>query len=453
MPARTAVLPLTTTATPEPVRSVVALIALLGALTALAPLTIDLYLPAFPTIEADFATTESAVQMTLTGSLIGVALGQLIIGPLSDAYGRRPPLLFAVVGYVLASIGCAVAPTVELLGGARVLQGMAAAAGGVIAMAVIRDLFDGLRGVQMLSRLILVVGVAPIIAPTVGSVVLAFTHWRGVFWLLAVVGVVLAVAGMIGMRETLPAERRQPAGIRPTLRTYGRLLRERTMVGLLLTGGFVFAQIFAYVSGSSFVLQNQYGLTTSQFGLVFGLNSLGLVIMSQVNPVLLRSRDPQDVLSIALVVGGVATVLLLVATTTGALGLAGILIPLFVILSMAGLSLPNVPGLALATHGRTAGSAAALLGGANFAVGAVVAPLVGVLPVAPATSMAVVMAAMSAAALTAYFWVARPGRIPAFDRVPAPAGSDQPDVEELTAEVRAPSALVPEPVGCGVRAD
>lgn len=444
MPARTAVRPSTRS---EPVRSVLPLIALLGALTALAPLTIDLYLPAFPTIATDFATTESAVQMTLTGSLVGVALGQLIIGPLSDAYGRRPPLLLAVVGYVLASIACAVAPTVELLGGARVLQGMAAAAGGVIAMAVIRDLFDGLRGVQMLSRLILVVGVAPIIAPTVGSAVLAFTHWRGVFWLLAVVGVVLAVVGLIGMRETLPVERRQPAGIRPTLRTYGRLLRERTMVGLLLTGGFVFAQIFAYVSGSSFVLQNQYGLTTTQFGLVFGLNSVGLVIMSQVNPVLLRRRDPQDVLSIALVIGAVATAFLLVTATTGALGLVGILVPLFMILSMAGLALPNVPGLALSTHGRTAGSAAALLGGANFAVGAAVAPLVGVLPVAPAASMAIVMAAMSSAAVAAYFWVARPGRIPAFDR--GPAGSDVLDIEMFIAEDGAPASMVPEPVAAG----
>ena len=425
MPARTTTAPPPARSVPrdtvdpagEPVRRVLPLIALLGALTALAPLTIDLYLPAFPTIAADFATTESAVQMTLTGSLIGVALGQLIIGPLSDAYGRRPPLLFAVVGYVFASIACAVAPTVLLLGGARVLQGMAAAAGGVIAMAVIRDLFDGLRGVQMLSRLILVVGVAPILAPSVGSAVLAFTEWRGVFWLLAVIGVALAIAGLIGMRETLPIERRQPAGVGPTLRTYATLLRERTLVGLLLTGGFVFAQIFAYVSGSSFVLQNQYGLSTAQFGLVFGVNSIGLVIMSQVNPVLLRRRDPQDVLSVALVVAGVATAFLLVTATTGALGLAGILLPLFVILSMAGLALPNVPGLALASHGRTAGSAAALLGGANFAVGAAVAPLVGVLPIAPAASMAVVMAAMSSAALVAYFLIARPGRIPAFDRL------------------------------------
>ena len=164
MPARTAVRPREALEQPPP--RVLPLIALLGALTALAPLTIDLYLPAFPTIALNFATTESAVQMTLTGALVGVALGQVIIGPLSDSYGRRPPLLIAVVGYVGASIGCAVAPTIELLGAARVLQGMTAAAGGVIAMAVIRDLFDGLRGVQMLSRLILVVGLAPILAPT-----------------------------------------------------------------------------------------------------------------------------------------------------------------------------------------------------------------------------------------------------------------------------------------------
>jgi DHA1 family bicyclomycin/chloramphenicol resistance-like MFS transporter len=267
-----------------------------------------------------------------------------------------------------------------------------------------------------------------------------------VFWLLAGVGIVLAVAGMIGMRETLPRERRQPSGIRSTLRTYGSLLRERTLIGLLLTGGFVFAQIFAYVSGSSFVLQNQYGLTTLQFGLVFGVNSLGLVIMSQVNPVLLRRRDPQDVLSVGLVISGVATVFLVVNATTGAFGLVGILIPLFVILSMAGLALPNVPGLALATHGRTAGSAAALLGGANFAVGAAVAPLVGVLPVTPAASMAIIMAAMSGAAILSYFWIARPGQIAAFDRQPQVVGGLE--IGNVESEDRSTVPLAREPVGC-----
>lgn len=393
-----------------------AIIALLGALTALAPLTIDLYLPALPDVVADFSSTNAGVQATLTGALIGVGIGQLVLGPLSDSYGRRRPLLIAVLAYVVASVGAALAPTLSLFFLARVGQGFTAAAGGVIALAVIRDLYTGLRGVRALSRLMLVVGVAPVLAPSLGSLLLSITEWRGVFWVLAAVGVTLAVVGSIGLKETLPVERRRPAGLGATLRTYRSLLRDRTLVGLILTGGLVMAQVFAYVSGSSFVFQEQYGLSTLQFGLLFGVNSVGLFTATQVNATLVRRFDPQDILTVALSTAAAAGVVGVVTAATGLFGLVGLVVPVFLMMVSVGFAMPNVPGLALAGHGDAAGSTAALLGGANFAIGAAVAPVVGVLGLLPGTSMAVVIAATSVLGLAAYLFVARPSRLPAFDR-------------------------------------
>lgn len=391
-----------------PLRQRVRMVLVLGSLVALGPLTVDMYLPAFPVISEQFGAAESTVQLTLTGTLVGIALGQLTVGPLSDVFGRRRPLMTAVAVHVLASVLCAVAPNVVALGALRVLQGMAAAAGAVIAMAVVRDLFPGVTGVRMFSRLMLVTGVAPILAPALGAQLLRFTDWRGIFWVLATIGVLLIVVVIFGLRETLPAERRRPASVPATVRMYGYLLHERRFVGLMGTGGLMMASLFAYVSGSSFVLQGVYGLSEQQFGVMFGLNSLGLVLATQVNAKVAVRYGPDRVVPVAVAMAATAAAALLVNASAGLFGLAGIVVPLFVMLSTVGLTLPNIPALALANHGRIAGTAAGLIGASNFTFGALSAPLVGAFGTSSAVPMAAVMSAATLGAVASWMIVVRP---------------------------------------------
>ncbi|HEX8498768.1 MAG TPA: Bcr/CflA family efflux MFS transporter, partial [Actinomycetales bacterium] len=296
----------TTAVAPTTGRERLRLVLVLGALVALGPLTIDMYLPALPAIVGDLATTDAAVQLTLTGTLVGLALGQLLVGPLSDTFGRRRPLLVGVAVHVVASLLCLVAPNVEVLGGLRLLQGVGAAAASVVAMAIVRDLFVGRAAATLFSRLMLVLGVAPVLAPTIGGEVLRFTSWRGVFVVLAVLALLLILLAARAVPETLPAERRRPLGLRTTLATYGGLLRDRTFVGLVLVAGLAMAGLFGYVAGSSFVFQEEFGLDEQQFGLVFGAGALFLIGGTQLNAALLRWFEPRMLLPAALVLAVVA---------------------------------------------------------------------------------------------------------------------------------------------------
>ena len=350
----------------------------LGLLVALGPLTIDAYLPALPSIRDDLGSTDAAVQLTLTATLAGVAVGQLVHGPLSDAHGRRRPLLAGVALHVLASALCVVAPSVEVLTVLRVLQGLGSAAASVIAYAVVRDLFEGHEVARVLSRLILVLGLAPVLAPTLGGEVLRHTTWPGVFVVLALVGLALLVLAATQLPETLPPARRRATGVRSSLAAYRGLLRDRTYVGLIVVSGSAFAALFAYVSGSSFVYQEQYGLSEQAFALLFGAGSVALIGATQVNLRLLRTRSPEQALGLALGLG-VAAAAVLVAVGLVDLGLAGFVLPLWVVLLAVGLTMPNAPALALGRHGEAAGTAAALHGFAMFGLAAAVAPLVGVL--------------------------------------------------------------------------
>jgi DHA1 family bicyclomycin/chloramphenicol resistance-like MFS transporter len=379
----------------------------LGALVALGPLTIDLYLPALPTIVDDLGTTEAAVQLTLTGTLVGLAVGQLLVGPLSDTYGRRRPLLVGVGVHVLASLLCLVAPNVAVLGGLRVLQGLGAAAASVVAMAIVRDLFVGRAAATLFSRLMLVLGVAPVLAPTLGGEVLRFTSWRGLFVVLAVLALLLIVMAARAVPETLPAVRRRPLGLRSTLRTYGGLLRDRTFVGLVLVAGLAMAGLFGYVAGSSFVFQDEFGLDEQQFGLLFGAGALFLIGGTQLNATLLRRFEPRVMLPFALVLGTVAGAALALVTVLQVGGLPGVIAPLWAVLFATGLAIPNTPALALARHGEAAGTASALLGAVQMGVGAVVSPVVGVLG-NDAVAMGAVMAVSAALALAVLLVVVRP---------------------------------------------
>jgi MFS transporter, DHA1 family, multidrug resistance protein len=375
------------------------IVLLLGSLIALGPLSIDLYLPALPDLTRDLSASPSSVQLTLTGILVGLGVGQLLIGPLADIYGRKRPLLVGIAVNVVAALLCAVAPNIVVLDVLRVVQGVGAAAASVVAMAVVRDLFTGRAAAAVISRLVMVMGLAPVLAPSLGSAVLEFGSWRTMFVVLAALGVVIAVIAAVGLKETLPPERRAAPGLRATLRGYAGLLRDPSLVGFMTIASLTMAAVFAYVSGASFVLQDGFGVDTRTFALLFGVGAVGLIVASQVNVALLRRYSPGTILSTALTVAAGAGLVLLFNAVTGTGGLLGIVVPIWVVLASVALCGPNATALALAPHGERAGAAAALLGAAQFAVGAAVAPLAGLgevgsaLPMAATISGALVLAA------------------------------------------------------------
>lgn len=393
-----------------PNRRRVLYIILLGALTALGPFTIDLYLPAFPVLEADFQTSAAAIQLTLTGTMVGFAIGQLVVGPLSDKVGRRVPLIVVTALHVLASVAAAFAPTLELLSAARVLMGIGAAAGGVVAMAIVRDLFGGRRLVVMLSRLALVSGVAPVAAPLIGSWLLTLMPWRGIFVFLAAYGVVMLISAIIFIPETLPVARRSGRGGTTVLQRYRSVLSDRVFIGVLIIGGMTFSGLFSYLSASPFLFQQTHGLDPQQYGLVFAVNSLGVVLGVQTGSRLATRFGPQWVMAFSTAVLLLAGIAIVVTDQMG-LGLWGTLVPLFVFMTACGFTFPNVQVLALDRHGKAAGTAASILGAVNFGVAGLVSPIVGWVSKdagITATTMASVMVGCATIGVLALWLVVRP---------------------------------------------
>ncbi len=386
------------------------LIAILGAMTALGPLTIDTYLPALPSITSDLGSTDATVGFTLAATLFGFALGQLVVGPLSDTVGRRRPMLVGASLHVAASVLCAVAPSVGFLIGFRVLQGFSASAAAVVALAIVRDVAQGHAFVTLMSRMLLVMGAAPVLAPTVGSVVLRWTEWRGVFVVLALIGALLLVLAAVSLPETLPRSRRLAGGLRANAAAYRRLLQDRTFVGLALVAGLSMSAVFGYVGGSSFVMQSYYGLSVQQFGLVFGAGSIFLITGTQLNPRLVSRWSSARVLGVAVAAGAVAGGAMVVTAVLGTGGLVGLLVPLWLVLGCVGVALPNAPALALQAHGDTAGTAAALLGAAQFGVAALIGPVYGVVGLS-AVSMACLIAGGLLLTLAIYVLVVRPWQL------------------------------------------
>jgi DHA1 family bicyclomycin/chloramphenicol resistance-like MFS transporter len=370
-------------------RQVATYLVILGALVALGPFTIDLYLPAFPAVAKALATSDAAIQLTLTATAIGFGLGQLIVGPLSDSVGRRRPLLIMTSVHVVASVGVALAPSVEWVMAGRVLQGIGAAGGGVVAMAMVRDMFSGQRLIRMLSRLVLIMGFAPVFAPVIGSQLLRVVEWRGVFVVLAFYGLTMLVVAAVVLRETLPATRRGKISARIVGARYRRLIGDPGFLGVALIGAATFTALFSYLSASSFVLQDQHGLTPQQYGYVFGLNSVGLIASTQISARLMRRMAPSSVTVIGLSIMTVAALALLGGALLG-WGLAAVVVPLTFLVGSAGLVFPTVQVMALADHPAEAGTAAALIGAVNMGVAGAVSPLVGVLG-NTALAMAIVM--------------------------------------------------------------
>ncbi|MER6524562.1 multidrug effflux MFS transporter [Streptomyces sp. NPDC001508] len=426
----------------------------LGGLTATPPLAMDMYLPALPEVTRSLHAPAATVQLTLTACLAGMALGQLVVGPMSDRWGRRRPLLAGLAVYVVATALCAAAPTVEALVALRLAQGLAGAAGIVIARAVVRDLYDGVAMARFFSTLMLISGVAPIVAPLIGGQILRVTDWRGVFAVLTVVGAVLAAVVWLRLPETLPAAARgvPPAGTEPkargrrdggvgaALRAMRGLLADLPFTGYLLTGGFAFAALFAYISASPFVIQDIYGASPQTFSLLFGLNSVGLVVVGQINGKLLVGRVSLDrVLAVGLTITVFAASALLLMTlgAFGRVGLAPVAAALFVLMSAMGLTLPNAQSLALLRTRHAAGSAAALLGSSSFLIGAIASPLVGVAGEHTAAPMAVVQLAGALAATACFAGMCRPWRARTGGRNGNRLPSDEPEdkrAEDMSAK-------------------
>ncbi|WCD83688.1 Bicyclomycin resistance protein [Streptomyces xanthophaeus] len=399
-PARNTAAP-TLEPTPAPARRHLLVFLILAALTALPSLSSDIYLPALPDVAGTFTTTAVVVQLTLTSCLIGMALGQLAVGPLSDRLGRRRPLIAGMVLYTAASIACALAPTAGMLIGLRFLQGAAGAAGIVIARAIIRDLYEGVKIAEVFSTLMLISGVAPVIAPLFGAQLLHVTDWRGIFAALAILGAVLTVVIVTGLPESLPATARRVRGV--GLGQMRELLTDRVFTGCLIAAGGAFASFFAYLAASPFVLQELYGASPQTYALLFGLNAAGMVGVGQLNGRYLIRRFPVH----AIVTAGLALLTLaglgmlaLASGLFGTPGLVAVCAVLFVLVASLGLLIGNANALAMNRTRHAAGAASALLGASSFLIGALVSPLAGL--TSSAVPMAVIQTVAAGAALAAF---------------------------------------------------
>ncbi|UKA64774.1 multidrug effflux MFS transporter [Arthrobacter sp. FW306-04-A] len=385
-------------------------ILLLGALTALGPFTVDLYLPAFPALEHHFDVSAAAIQLTLTGTTVGFAVGQLVVGPFSDKFGRRMPLILATALHIGSSLGAALSTDINTLALFRVLMGVGAAGGGVVAMAMVRDLFAGYAMVRMFSRMSLVNGLAPILAPIIGSQLLLVMPWPGIFYFLAGYGILVFIAAVFLIRETYPAELR-----RQTTSTAGQRYRavfaDRIFVGMLLVGGFNFGGLFAYLSASTFLFQQVYDFSPQQYGLLFGVNSLGIVAGVQISSRVIKRVAPQWILAFA-TAWMLLMAMLIVVFDLLHFGLWGVMVPLWFYILATGFMFPCVQVIALANHGAQAGTAASLLGASNFLMAGIVPPVVGWLGVGSAVPMGAVQAVCLACSAAALWLVVRPRTVP-----------------------------------------
>jgi DHA1 family bicyclomycin/chloramphenicol resistance-like MFS transporter len=371
---------------------------ILGTLTAFGPLSIDMYLPGLPAIAREFRTDTAAAQQTLAVFFVGLALGQALYGPLSDRLGRRRPLLFGCGLYALASIGCALAPSIQSLVALRFAQALGGCAGIVIVRSVVRDLFDEHESARMYSFLMLVLGLAPITAPLVGGQLLLFFGWRTIFVGLCGFGLTCVLLVLFILDETLPPEQRTRAGFGAVLRTYAGLLVDGRYMGYALALALASGALFAYIAGSSFVFIELNGVPPEYFGLLFGTNALGLVIATQVNRWLLERYYSSQILKLALTVTAGSGLLLAAVTVTGSGGFVGMLIVLFCCVASVGLVLPNATAAAMAPFGKQAGSASALLGALQFAAGAGTGALISALHNGTALPMVGAIAVSSGAA-------------------------------------------------------
>jgi len=374
---------------------------ILGLLAAIGPLCTDLYLPVLPQIAGDLQTTPSLVQLSLTACLLGLALGQIIIGPNSDVFGRRIPLIISLVIFAITSLLCALAPSVWVLIMLRFIQGVAGAGGIVISRAIVSDLYSGTELTRFFSLLMLVNGVAPILAPVAGGQLTKVTTWPGVFIILGVFSIVMLLAVILGVKESLPKKNRAKGGLKETILIFKNLFSNRNFMGHFLTQGFVMAGLFGYIAASPFVLQNIYGVSAETFSFCFAINGLGIIIAAQITGRLVGRFSESKLLVFGLVLSLLASIVLLMMIFVKA-GLIFILVPLFVVVSCIGIIMTTSFALAIQNQGKVAGSASALLGFIAFVFGAIAAPIVGIGGSHTAVPMGVVILVSAIIALICY---------------------------------------------------
>ncbi|HEY9897929.1 MAG TPA: multidrug effflux MFS transporter [Pantanalinema sp.] len=382
------------------------LVPLLGALTAIGPMSIDMYLPSLPTIARELGASTASVQLTLALFFVGLALGQLIYGPLSDRVGRKGPLISGLVLYVAASAGCAIAPNITALIAFRMLQALGGCAALVISRAMVRDLYPPREAAQVFSLMTLVMGVAPIVAPLAGGYLMAALGWRAVFGAQVAFGLTLLALAALALSETRDAERRRAEPAASLSLDYRVLLSDRRFLGFALSGGAIQAGMFAYISGSPFVFIELFQVPAEAFGWIFGANALGLIGASQVNGLMLRTRAPERILRLTILMPALFGLSLAALVSTKIGGFWGVALPLFGYLAALGFVFPNVTAAALSEHGKRAGLAAAVMGALQFCLAALAGGLVGRLHDATALPMAGVVGGCGVLGLILYLSLA-----------------------------------------------
>ncbi|MCQ6276331.1 Bcr/CflA family efflux MFS transporter [Bacillus sp. V3B] len=352
---------------------------LLSMLSILGPLNIDMYLPSFPDIAYDLGARASLVQLSLTTCLIGLAIGQIIIGPISDVQGRRKPLLISIFLFVLSSLLCALAPNITTLVVARFLQGFTASAGIVLSRAVVRDVFSGRELTKFFSLLMVITAVAPMIAPIAGGAILLlpFASWHTIFFFLSLFGLLIILIVAMQLKETLPQEKRIPSSVGHSIRTMGSLLKDRSFIGYALIVGFIHGGSFAYVSGTPFVYQGIYEVSPQVFSILFGINGLAIITGSFIIGRFGGIIHERSLLRVAVIIAVSATLILLIMTIIEG-PLATLVIPIFIYMTSIGMILTSTFILAMEHQGHRAGSASAVLGMLPLLIGAIVSPLVGI---------------------------------------------------------------------------
>lgn len=350
---------------------------LLAVFSALGPFTVDMYLSSLPEMMNDFSTTASLIQASLTASLLGLGLGQLVAGPLSDVHGRRKPLLISMLLYFILSIACAFSPNIGIFIFLRFFQGFVASAGLVISRAIVRDRYSGVEMVKFMALLTMISNVAPLISPTAGSAVTTFTSWIGVFIFLGLLGLILTGVATWGIKESLPVDQRVPSNFKGLLNNYGSLFRNRSFMGYALVNGILFSGVFAYVSGTPFIYQNMYGISPQLFSVLFALNGLGIILGSQLVKRLSEQIGEHRIFRIGLLIAFITTAIILVVVLVHGPFIA-LFLAIFLFAVAIGIIAPVSFTLAMESQGHIAGSAAAVLGSLQFALGAITSPLVGI---------------------------------------------------------------------------
>lgn len=383
------------------------LVLVLGALTAFAPLATDMYLPALPTIAVDLKVLPGAAQLTLSTFFLGFGAGQLVYGPLADRYGRLPPLVAGLVLFTLASLGCALARSLDALLLCRFVQALGGCGGPVIARAMVRDLYEGDQAARILSLMVMVMGIAPVIAPLLGGQLLLFAGWRAIFWTLAAFGALVLAAALALLHETLPREKRERGGLAALASAYGAPLADRRFLGYALSGALVYGGLFAYLTGSPVVLITLYGVRPERFGLIFGFNVLGMLAAAAINSRRVTRFGSDRMLAFGVLAAAVSGALLIATAAVGWGGLVALLVPLFFFLASIGFVGPNAVAGCLNLFPERAGTASALFGTLQFLAGALASGCLGAVGGTSAVPMAAAIAAAGLASLVVQRTLAR----------------------------------------------